>query len=65
MTANNITYAVMGDVMSYWDFFPTGEEGWGVLPTWGFAEVEASEAEGVEEGDARSTGTCRPPATCW
>ena len=50
MTANNITYAVMGDVMSYWDFFPTGEEGWGVLPTWGFAEVEASEAAGVEEG---------------
>jgi Protein of unknown function (DUF2855) len=50
MTANNITYAVMGDLMSYWDFFPTPEEGWGVLPTWGFAEVEASEAEGVEPG---------------
>ncbi len=49
MTANNVTYAVMGDVMSYWDFFPA-EEGWGRLPTWGFAEVEAGEAEGVERG---------------
>ena len=50
MTANNVTYAVMGEVMSYWKFFPTSEEGWGVLPTWGFAEVEASAADGVEAG---------------
>ena len=49
MTANNVTYAVFGEVMSYWDFFPA-EEGWGSLPTWGFAEVERSEAEGVEVG---------------
>jgi hypothetical protein len=49
MTANNVTYAVMGEAMSYWDFFPA-PEGWGCLPTWGFAEVERSEAEGVEEG---------------
>ena len=50
MTANNVTYAVMGDVMSYWNFFPVAEEGWGRLPTWGFAEVEASEVDGVEPG---------------
>ena len=50
MTANNVTYAVFGEAMSYWDFFPTAEEGWGRLPTWGFAEVESSEAEGVEPG---------------
>jgi Protein of unknown function (DUF2855) len=50
MTANNVTYAVFGEAMSYWDFFPTVEEGWGILPTWGFAEVERSEAEGVEPG---------------
>ena len=49
MTANNVTYAVLGDVMSYWDFFPA-EEGWGRLPTWGFAEVEATQADGVEIG---------------
>ncbi len=49
LTANNITYAVMGDAMSYWSFFPA-EEGWGRIPVWGFAEVERSEAEGVEAG---------------
>ena len=49
MTANNVTYAVMGEAMSYWDFFPA-EDGWGRVPMWGFAEVERSEAEGVEPG---------------
>jgi NADPH:quinone reductase-like Zn-dependent oxidoreductase len=49
LTANNITYAVFGEAMSYWDFFPA-EEGWGRVPMWGFAEVEESEAEGVEVG---------------
>jgi hypothetical protein len=47
LTANNITYAVMGEAMSYWDFFPA-EDGWGRVPMWGFAEVERSEAEGVD-----------------
>jgi hypothetical protein len=50
MTSNNVTYAVFGEAMSYWDFFPCSEEGWGRLPTWGFAEVESSEAGGVEPG---------------
>ena len=49
LTANNVTYAVMGEAMSYWDFFPA-EDGWGRVPVWGFAEVESSEAEGVEPG---------------
>jgi hypothetical protein len=49
MTANNVTYAVMGEAMSYWDFFPAAG-GWGRVPVWGFAEVERSEADGVEAG---------------
>lgn len=49
LTANNITYAVMGEAMSYWSFFPAAD-GWGRIPVWGFAEVERSEAEGVEAG---------------
>jgi hypothetical protein len=49
LTANNITYAVFGETMSYWDFFPA-ERGWGRVPMWGFAEVEQSEAAGVESG---------------
>jgi hypothetical protein len=50
LTANNITYAVFGDAMSYWQFFPAAEEGWGRVPMWGFAEVEQSEAEGLAAG---------------
>jgi hypothetical protein len=49
LTANNVTYAVMGEAMSYWDFFPA-EDGWGRVPMWGFAEVERSEAAEVEPG---------------
>jgi hypothetical protein len=49
LTANNVTYAVMGEAMSYWDFFPA-PNGWGRVPMWGFAEVERSDAEGVEAG---------------
>jgi len=49
LTSNNITYAVMGEAMSYWGFFPA-EDGWGRVPMWGFAEVERSEAEGLEPG---------------
>jgi hypothetical protein len=49
LTANNVTYAVMGEAMSYWDFFPA-PDGWGRVPMWGFAEVERSEAEGVVPG---------------
>jgi Protein of unknown function (DUF2855) len=49
LTANNVTYGVMGEAMSYWNFFPA-EDNWGRVPVWGFAEVELSEAEGVEAG---------------
>jgi hypothetical protein len=49
MTANNVTYAVFGDAMHYWDFFPA-EQGWGRVPLWGFCEVEASQVPEVEVG---------------
>ena len=49
LTANNITYAVAGDQMSYWQFFPA-EEGWGKIPVWGFATVIESQVDGVSEG---------------
>lgn len=49
LTANNVTYAVFGEAMSYWSFFPA-PDGWGRVPTWGFAEVARSEAEGVAVG---------------
>lgn len=58
LTANNVTYAVFGEAMSYWNFFPA-EEGWGRVPMWGFAEVEQSEAADVEPG-ARVYGYLPP-----
>ncbi|MDB4292250.1 DUF2855 family protein [Maribacter sp.] len=53
-SANNITYAVAGDTLGYWQFFPPRGENtsrWGVIPVWGFAEVVASKAEGIPVGD--------------
>jgi hypothetical protein len=39
----------MGETMNYWDFFPA-EDGWARMPVWGFADVLASEADGVPQG---------------
>lgn len=49
LTANNVTYAVLGESFRYWDFFPAGP-GLGIVPLWGFAEVVASRASGVDVG---------------
>jgi hypothetical protein len=53
VTANNVTYAAFGDVpqLRYWSFFPTGAEGWGHMPAWGFANVVASTVQGLEVGE--------------
>jgi hypothetical protein len=49
VTANNVTYAVFGDAMRYWEFFPA-PDGFGRVPLWGFADVVASTVDGVAEG---------------
>jgi NADPH:quinone reductase-like Zn-dependent oxidoreductase len=41
LTANNVTYAVAGDQIGYWRFFPK-PDGWGCIPAWGYGVVEAS-----------------------
>jgi hypothetical protein len=53
VTTNNVTYAAFGDVphLRYWSFFPTGEEGWGHIPAWGFADVVASAVDGIAAGE--------------
>jgi hypothetical protein len=50
-TANNVTYAMFGEKMQYWQFFPTGDAGFGTIPVWGFANVMASNAQGVAIGE--------------
>ena len=49
-TANNITYAVFGDAMKYWSFFPA-PHGWGRVPVWGFATVARSNHPDVAVGE--------------
>lgn len=49
MTANNVTYALMGEPMGYWGFFPS-EDG-GRVPLWGFCDVLASKVDGIEVGE--------------
>jgi NADPH:quinone reductase-like Zn-dependent oxidoreductase len=51
LTANNVTYAVAGESMSYWKFFPAAEPGHGRIPVWGFADVERSSAPGLAAGE--------------
>ena len=49
-TANNITYAVLGDHLKYWQLFPAAE-GFGNVPVWGFGEVIASKHPGIAQGE--------------
>ena len=50
VTANNVTYAVVGDAFGYWNFFP-GEGDWGVVPMWGHATVSQSEHPDLAVGE--------------
>ncbi|WP_340679184.1 DUF2855 family protein [Paraglaciecola sp.] len=49
-SANNITYALLGEKMGYWGFFPAPNS-WGIIPVWGFATVALSNVEGIEVGE--------------
>lgn len=50
VTANNVTYAVVGDAFGYWNFFP-GEGEWGVVPMWGHAVVTQSRHPEITVGE--------------
>jgi hypothetical protein len=49
-TANNITYAVTGDQLKYWQLFPAPEN-FGNIPVWGFGEVIASRHAAISDGE--------------
>lgn len=54
VTANNITYAVVGDGFKYWDFFPPKAEnpqGLGIVPMWGHAVVVESNSDAIAVGE--------------
>jgi hypothetical protein len=50
LSANNVSYAAMGDELGYWRVFPA-PAGWGLVPAWGYATVVDSRVEGVAVGD--------------
>jgi hypothetical protein len=50
-TANNITYALLGDELKYWQLFPAPEN-FGNIPVWGFGEVIASKHPGIAVGES-------------
>ncbi len=41
LTANNVSYAVSGDTIGYWGYFPAEGE-WGKVPVWGCGTVVAT-----------------------
>jgi len=54
LTANNITYAVLGEQLGYWQFFPPADNEdntWGIIPVWGFANVVKSNNTEIPVGD--------------
>lgn len=50
LTANNITYATLGDQLKYWQLFPA-PDGFGNIPVWGFGEVIVSRHPMVVPGE--------------
>lgn len=51
LTANNVTYAVFGDTIGYWNFFLCSDDRFGRVPVWGFADVTESRCSNVSPGD--------------
>jgi hypothetical protein len=49
-TANNVTYAVLGDELKYWQLFPAPHR-FGIIPVWGFGDVIASQHPNVPVGE--------------
>jgi hypothetical protein len=50
LTSNTLTYAVTGDLLGYWQFYPAAD-GWGRVPAWGYAIVERSAHPEIAVGD--------------
>jgi Protein of unknown function (DUF2855) len=49
LSANNVTYADLGEQLGYWRLFPA-PKGWGRIPAWGYARVVGSRSPALAEG---------------
>ncbi|MEM9620474.1 MAG: DUF2855 family protein [Pseudomonadota bacterium] len=50
LSANNISYADVGEMLGYWAYFPAAE-GYGCVPVWGFAQVVESRHQDIQVGE--------------
>jgi len=50
LTANNITYGVVGEKIGYWKFFPVADP-YGIIPVWGFGDVVESTSDDIALGE--------------
>ncbi len=44
LTANNVSHAVSGDAIGYWQYYPSNDAPWGTVPVWGCASVKQTTA---------------------
>ncbi len=49
LTANNVSYAISGDLIGYWKFYPA-DDPWGKVPVWGYGTVIDSTLADVPVG---------------
>ena len=42
LTANTVTYALTGDLLGYWQFYPAPDADWGRVPAMGWARIVES-----------------------
>ncbi|KAL2821219.1 hypothetical protein BJX63DRAFT_443652 [Aspergillus granulosus] len=59
LTSNNLTYALLGDRLNWWDAYPVpsnapapynDRSAWGIVPAWGFATVLESAISDINSG---------------
>ncbi len=50
LTANNVSYAVSGEAIGYWKYYPTEGE-WGKVPGWAMADVVESRSDTISVGE--------------
>ena len=50
LTANNVYYAVSGDMIGYWNYYPA-DDPFGKVPVWGLADVVESNSADIQVGE--------------
>lgn len=50
-SANNVTYGAIGEMMGYWQFYPSGDAAYGILPVWGYGTITESKCAELPVGE--------------